>query len=288
MAAILILGGLAVALGSSLGGYVLGGGQVMQLVHPPEILIIVGIASSIVLLSSPFPVLMRLIADVLEAFKGVDMSKERFCDLLKLLYEILQVGRRKGYIAMDEHISDPKGSSILGKYSTFLADQSAVDFLCAALRPLVDGKVKPDQIDAILSTELATKKNEASNSSHTLLMLQDSMPGVGIVAALMGVINALNKMDDPEALVHTVAAALSGTFLGIWSAYSLFGPMGVLIKHNNAGKFLYFEVIRVSIAGFAKGLAPAMAVDVARRALTEKTQPTGEELEELLKGIKSN
>jgi chemotaxis protein MotA len=288
MAALLIFGGLAVAFGSAIGGFVMGHGNPQDLVHPAEILIIVGIATSIVLLSSPFPVLMRLVADVLQAIKGVDMSKERFCDLLKLLYEILQVGRRKGYIAMDEHISDPKGSAIFGKYKTFLADQAAVDFLCAALRPLVDGKVKPDQIDAILATELSTKKTEAKNSSDTLLMLQDSMPGVGIVAALMGVINALGKMDDPEQLVHTVAAALSGTFLGIFSAYAVFGPMGVLIKHNNAGKFLYFEVIRVSIAGFAKGLAPAMAVDVARRALTDKTQPSGEELEELIKSIKAN
>lgn len=288
MAALLIFGGLAVAFGSAIGGFILGHGNPADLVHPAEILIIAGIATSIVLLSSPFPVLMRMVADILQAVKGVDMSKERFSDLLKLLYEILQVGRRKGYIAMDEHISDPKGSSIFGKYKTFLSDQAAVDFLCAALRPLVDGKVKPDQIDAILSTELTTKKAEAKNSSDTLLMLQDSMPGVGIVAALMGVINALGKMDDPEQLVYTVAAALSGTFLGIFSAYAVFGPMGVLIKHNNAGKFLYFEVIRVSIAGFAKGLAPAMAVDVARRALTEKTQPTGEELEELIKSIKAN
>ncbi len=288
MAALLFIGGLALAFGSAIGGFVLGHGNPMDLVHPAEMVIIFGIAASITLVSSPFPVLMRMISDVVEAIKGVDTSKDRYCDLLKLLYEILQVGRRKGYIAMDEHISDPKSSSIFGKYNTFLADQAAVDFLCAALRPLVDGKVKPDQIDSILSTELSTKKNEASNSVATLLMLQDSMPGVGIVAALMGVINALGKMDDPEALVYTVAAALSGTFLGIWSAYSIFGPTGVLIKHNNASKFMYFEVIRVSIAGFAKGLAPAMAVDVARRALTDKTQPTGEELEELIKSIKAN
>jgi len=278
MAALLVLGGIAIAFGSAIGGFIMGHGNPMDLIHPGEILIIVGIALSIALISSPFPVVMRMFADLLEAVKGVDSSKGRYEDLLKLLYEILQVGRRKGYIAMDEHISDPKGSAIFGKYSSFLADKAAVDFLCSALRPLVDGKVKPDQIDSILSTELHTKKDEAGNTVSTLLMLQDSMPGVGIVAALMGVINALGKMDDPEALVYTVAAALSGTFLGIFSAYAIFGPLGILIKHNNAAKFMYFEVIRVSIAGFAKGLAPAMAVDVARRALTEKTQPTGDEL----------
>jgi chemotaxis protein MotA len=287
MAALLVLGGIAIAFGSAIGGFIMGHGNPMDLIHPGEILIIVGIALSIALISSPFPVVMRMFADLLEAVKGVDSSKGRYEDLLKLLYEILQVGRRKGYIAMDEHISDPKGSAIFGKYSSFLADKAAVDFLCSALRPLVDGKVKPDQIDSILSTELHTKKDEAGNTVSTLLMLQDSMPGVGIVAALMGVINALGKMDDPEALVYTVAAALSGTFLGIFSAYAIFGPLGILIKHNNAAKFMYFEVIRVSIAGFAKGLAPAMAVDVARRALTEKTQPTGDELEELIKSIKA-
>ncbi len=286
MSAILLIVGLIIACGATGWGFILGGGKIGQLFHQGEIIIIVGIALSIILISSPFPVLMRLLKDLLIAVKGVDSSQERFNDLLKLLYEVLQVGRRKGYIAMDEHISDPEKSAIFSKYPTFLADPGAVDFLCSALRPLVDGKIKPDQIEAILVTELNARKTEAKNSVDTMMYLMDSMPGVGIVAALMGVINTMSDLSDPTVISKKISAALSGTFLGIFSAYALFGPVGTLIGHNNAASFLYYDIIRVSIASFAKGLAPAMAVDVARRALTEKIQPTGDELEEIIKSVK--
>lgn len=286
MAAILLLGGTLIAVGATLGGFIMGGGKPMQLIHAGEIVIIVGIATSIVLISSPFAVLTRLIKDILTAVKGVDTSKERFTSLLQLLYEILQVGRRKGYIAMDEHIGDPPNSSIFSKYPTFLADAESVEFLCSALRPLVDGKIKPDQIDAILATELKAKSDEGGKSADTMMYLMDSMPGVGIVAALMGIINTMSDLSDPGVISKKISAALSGTFLGIFSAYALFGPLGVLIKHNNAAADLGLSVIRVSIASFAKGLAPAMAVDVSRRALPSNVQPTGDELEELIKQIK--
>ena len=286
MAAILLVGGTLIAIGATLGGFIMGGGKPMQLIHAGEIVIIVGIATSIVLISSPFAVLMRMIKDIIICVKGVDTSKERFTSLLQLLYEILQVGRRKGYIAMDEHIGDPPSSSIFSKYPTFLADPEAVEFLCSALRPLVDGKIKPDQIDAILQTELKAKIDEANKSSDTMMYLMDSMPGVGIVAALMGIINTMSDLSDPGVISKKISAALSGTFLGIFSAYALFGPLGVLIKHNNNAGALGLEVIRVSIASFAKGLAPAMAVDVSRRALPSNIQPTGDELEELIKQIK--
>lgn len=286
MAAILLVGGFTVAIGATLLGFIMGGGKPMQLVHAGEIVIILGIATSIVLISSPFAVLMRLVKDLLTGVKGVDTGKERFTDLLKLLYEILQVGRRKGYIAMDEHIGDPESSSIFSKYPSFLADPGAVEFLCSALRPLVDGKIKPDQIDAIMQTELKTKSKEAHNSVETMMYLSDAMPGVGIVAALMGVINTMSDLSDPTIISKKISAALSGTFLGIFLAYAIFGPLGTLIKHNNAATLLSYEIIRVSIASFSKGLAPAMAVDVARRALNEKQQPSSDELEELIKGVK--
>lgn len=286
MAAILLLGGTAIALGATLGGFMMGGGKPMQLVHAGEIVIIVGIATSIVLISSPFAVLTRLIKDLLIAVKGVDTTKERYTNLLKLLYEILQIGRRKGYIAMDEHIGDPEKSAIFSKYPSFLNDPEAVEFLCSALRPLVDGKIKPDQIDAILQTELKTKATESGHSATTMMYLMDSMPGVGIVAALMGIINTMSDLSDPTVIAKKISAALSGTFLGIFSAYALFGPLGVLIKHNNTSAALGLEIIRVSIASFAKGLAPAMAVDVSRRALPSQVQPSSDELEELIKGIK--
>ena len=288
MAAILLIGGTIVAIGATLGGFMMGGGKPMQLIHPGEIIIIAGIATSIVLISSPFAVLTRLIKDLMTCVKGVDTTKERFTNMLQLLYEILQVGRRKGYIAMDEHIGDPESSSIFSKYPTFLADPVAVEFLCSALRPLVDGKIKPDQIDAILQTELKSKVTEANKSAETMMYLMDSMPGVGIVAALMGIINTMSDLSDPGVIAKKISAALSGTFLGIFSAYALFGPLGVLIKHNNSAAALGLDIIRVSIASFAKGLAPAMAVDVSRRALPSNIQPSGDELEELIKQIKQS
>ena len=261
----------------------LAGGNPISLIHAGEIMIICGIGLGIVVVSSPKSVLVGLAGDVTKAFKGGASDKGKFIDLLVLLYELFMLGRRKGTPALDEHVSDPQNSSIFTKYPSFLNDARLVEFLCNSLRPIVDGRCKPAEIGGILKSELYSREDEANRSVKAVEMLADALPGVGIVAAVLGIINTMSNLEDPSAVGAKVAAALSGTFLGIFLAYGIGIPLAKLIQLNQQQEFLYFRIVERSVTGFATGLSPIMAVEIGRRSLDSGIQPSADELEEQCK-----
>jgi chemotaxis protein MotA len=275
--------GIVIVFVSCIGGFMTAGGNPMSLIHPGEIMIICGIGLGIVVVSSPKSVLVGLAGDVTKAFKGGVSNKGKFIDLLVLLYELFMLGRRKGTPALDEHVSDAQNSSIFTKYPSFLNDDRLVEFLCNSLRPIVDGRCKPAEIGGILKSELHSREDEASRSVKAVEMLADALPGVGIVAAVLGIINTMSNLEDPQAVGAKVAAALSGTFLGIFLAYGIGIPLAKLIQLNQGQEFLYFRIVERSVTGFATGLSPIMAVEIGRRSLDSGIQPSADELEEQCK-----
>ena len=275
--------GIAIVFISCIGGFVVAGGNPVSLIHAGEIMIICGIGLGILVVSSPKSVLMSLKTDVIKAFKGGIANQGKFIDLLVLLYELFMLGRRKGTPALDEHVSDPTNSSIFTKYPSFLNDQGLVEFLCNSLRPIVDGRCKPGEIGGILKAELNSREAEATRSVKAIEMIADALPGVGIVAAVLGIINTMSNLEDPESVGYKVAAALSGTFLGIFLAYGVGIPLGRLVSLNQTQEFLYYHIVERSVSGFATGLSPIMAVEIGRRSLDKQIQPTADELEERCK-----
>jgi len=275
--------GIIIVFVSCIGGFTVAGGNPVSLIHAGEIMIICGIGLGILVVSSPKSVLMSLKSDILKAFKGGISNQGKFVDLLVLLYELFMLGRRKGTLALDEHVSDPTNSSIFTKYPSFLNDKPLVEFLCNSLRPIVDGRCKPGEIGGILSSELSSREAEASRSVKAIEMIADALPGVGIVAAVLGIINTMSNLEDPESVGYKVAAALSGTFLGIFLAYGVGIPLGRLVSLNQGQEMLYFRIVERSVSGFATGLSPIMAVEIGRRSLDKQIQPTADELEEKCK-----
>ena len=275
--------GIIIVFVSCIGGFMLAGGSPITLIHPGEIMIICGIGLGILVVSSPKSVLVGLKNDLVKAFKGGVANKGKFIDLLVLLYELFMLGRRKGTPALDEHVSDPQNSSIFTKYPSFLNDKGLVEFLCNSLRPIVDGRCKPAEIGGILTAELQSREAEATRSIKAVSMIADALPGVGIVAAVLGIINTMSNLEDPESVGQKVAAALSGTFLGIFLAYGIGVPITQLITLNQTQEFLYYHIVQRSVSGFATGLSPIMAVEIGRRSLDKLIQPTADELEEKCK-----
>lgn len=275
--------GIIIVFVSCIGGFMLAGGSPITLIHPGEIMIICGIGLGILVVSSPKSVLVGLKNDLVKAFKGGVANKGKFIDLLVLLYELFMLGRRKGTPALDEHVSDPQNSSIFIKYPSFLNDKGLVEFLCNSLRPIVDGRCKPAEIGGILTAELQSREAEATRSIKAVAMIADALPGVGIVAAVLGIINTMSNLEDPESVGQKVAAALSGTFLGIFLAYGIGVPITQLITLNQTQEFLYYHIVQRSVSGFATGLSPIMAVEIGRRSLDKLIQPTADELEEKCK-----
>jgi chemotaxis protein MotA len=284
----LILVGAFLVFAATLGGFMLAGGNPLVLLHVSEFVVIFGVALGMLIIASPAHVLKETVHKLKHAMFGKATTKPEYFDLLKMLYEIFMVGRRNGLIALEEHVMNPGSSSIFKKYPGFTAQTERMQFLLNGLKPVIDGKIKPDQLESLMTAELDAKSDEADHPVHVLQLVGDSLPGIGIVAAVLGIINTMAAIaDGPEVVGERVAAALTGTLLGIWAAYGFVNPMANRIKFNNAGDHMYFKCILAAVSGFAKGLAPLTAVEVARRSLDSGVQPASDELEQALKSMPS-
>jgi chemotaxis protein MotA len=282
----LIIIGAVIVMASTIGGFIIAGGNPLVLLHVSEFVVILGVAAGVLVIASPGHVLKEILHKTKECVTGKSAGEKEFSELLKLLYEIFMIGRRNGLIALEEHVMDPKKSSIFQRYPSLMNHKERLEFLCNGLKPVIDGKIKPDQLEDLMEAELRAKANEAEHPVHILQLVGDSLPGIGIVAAVLGIINTMAAISEgPEKVGEKVAAALTGTLLGIFVAYGFVNPLANRVKFNNASDEQYLKCIKQAVAGFAKGLAPLTAVEVARRSLDSHVQPGGAELEAALKSL---
>ncbi len=281
--------GYIVVIASTLTAFVLAGGKPLSLFHLPGVIALGGITLGVVIVCAPKDVIIRTIGAMIKALKGSGPSKDDYLDLMKIMYEMFMLGRRNGLLALDEHVSAPESSSIFQNYPKFMADRDKVDFLCSALRPIIDGKIKPDQLEPLLKAEIDAKKHSAHGPVNVLHLVGDSLPGIGIVAAVMGIIVTMGYIDQgPLMIGKKVAAALSGTFYGIFAAYGFINPLCNLIEFGNEAEENYYICMSRAIGAFARGLAPIMAVEPARRSLEAGLVPNADDLENILKAATSS
>ena len=282
----LILIGAAIVMISTLGGFMIAGGNPMVLLHVSEFVVILGVALGVLIIASPGHLLKEILHKTKSAITGKEIDRAQYEELFKLVYELFLLGRKNGLIALEEHVTDPEKSSIFSKYPGFLAQKIPLEFLLNSIRPIIDGRIKPDQLEDLMEAELDAKESESEHPVHLLQMVGDSLPGIGIVAAVLGIINTMASIaEGPEAVGEKVAAALTGTLLGIFVAYGFVNPLANRIKLINGTDNQYLRCIMISVAGFAKGLAPVSAVETARRSLDRVVQPDGDELESMLKAL---
>jgi chemotaxis protein MotA len=235
---------------------------------------------------APKRVLVDLFASILHAMKGTPYKRKAYEELFMNLYELFLLGRRNGLIALEEHLMTPASSSIFQRYPGVLRNKQALEFLCGALRPVIDGRVKPDQLRQLLETDLHRMLEEGEAPISVLSKTADAMPGFGIVAAVLGIVITMASIAGPiEQIGIKVAAALVGTFLGIFLGYGFLSPLSVNIEFNVVARLAYFRCITASVVSFASGMAPGMAVEIARRSLSEDLRPNAEELETMLKSL---
>lgn len=282
----IVIIGCIIVLGAVLGGFTMAGGHVGALIHISEFVTIGGAALGALIVMSPKKVLIDIFKGVMQTLKGAPYSRTSYEELLKALYELFMLGRRDGMVALEEHVGNPATSSILSKYPTVVNNHHALDFLVNALRPIVDGRVKPDQLEVLLNTELAATMEEHHAPTGVLAKIGDALPGFGIVAAVLGIIVTMGAIaGPPEQIGEKVAAALVGTFLGILLSYGFVHPICSNLEFIGIAEMAYLRCISSSVVGFAKGLAPIMAVEVARRGLGSDVRPSAEELEAMMKTV---
>ncbi|MCE2826222.1 MAG: flagellar motor stator protein MotA [Verrucomicrobium sp.] len=282
----LIIIGSVVVLVSVLGGFMVAGGNPLVLLQWSEFIVILGAAFGSLITMAPMKIHKDLMAQITGSLKGSRYTKAAYEDMFKALYEMFMLGRRNGMVALEPHIGEPATSSILTKYSGFSSDHHAVELLTGALRPLIDGKIKPDQVGLLLDTEIDTMELEHHKPIDVLSKTSDAMPGFGIVAAVLGIVITMGSINGPvEEIGHHVAAALVGTFLGILVSYGFLGPLAQALTFNGQNEIGFYRTLAKALSGFATGMAPMMALEVARRGLPADVKPTAEELESMLKAV---
>ena len=280
--------GIVVVFGCIVGGYLMEHGSIKVLLQPAELLIIGGAAVGTVLISNPIHTLKSIIAGVVGVFGSSKYSTEHYTNSLKMMYELLQKARKEGLVALETDIEDPDKSPLFSKYEGFLKDRHAVAFVCDTMRMAVSGGVEVFDLDQMLEVDMDVHHHGATEPVTSLSTMADSLPGLGIVAAVLGVVITMSAMGGPpEEIGKKVAAALVGTFLGILLCYGLVGPLASRMGKMADEQHAFLLVLRVTMIAFLKGVAPIMAVEIGRRTVPGHVRPSFQAVEEACRGAKA-
>jgi len=272
----LIIGSIVVLL-SVCGGFMIGGGSLLLLWHPTEVLIICGAAFGAFIISNPPKVVKASLAGVMALLKPPKYKREDYVDIFKLLYDILVKARKEGMLAIESHIDDPHASSLFSQYPRILADHHMTEFMTDCLRLMIGGNLDPHELESLLETELETHHHEASEPAHAMQKVADALPGiVDTMASIEGA--------DTATIGHHVAAALVGTFLGILVAYGFVGPIAAAMEQRAHEDGKAFELVKMAFVASVRGYAPPVAIEFARKLLFAGVRPTFADLEAHLKG----
>ena len=279
--------GIAVVLISVLGGFLLVGGNFLVLMQWAEFLIIGGSALGALIVATPKTTMMKMVSFVLGSFKSSDVSKESFLELLQLLYETFQTARVKGLLTLEGHVERPEESELFSKYPVILKNHHTLEYLVDSLKLMVVGGVPPLELEALLDSDLETQEEEGKKPAHALSRTADSLPGLGIVAAVLGIVLTMQAIGGPASEVgHKVGSALVGTFLGVLMCYGFVSPLSAQIEYQAELGELYLHSIKAGVVAYAKGMPPIVAVEFARRVIINDFRPSFAEVEEACRAIK--
>ncbi|QQS05761.1 MAG: flagellar motor stator protein MotA [Fibrobacterota bacterium] len=266
-----IIGVLVVIVGV-LGGYMAAGGKLLVLVQPAEFLTLGGAAIGGMLICTPGYVLSATLKKLKKIFAN-GYSSQDFMDILVMQYELYNKVRKEGILSIEQDVSAPDGSAVFKRYPKFLGNHEAVDFYCDALRQLVNG-IDATAIDLSMETDLETHEKEIKMQPQVLSRMADAFPGLGIVAAVLGIIITMGHLDgSPAELGHHIGAALVGTMLGVLSAYGFISPMSQKLETVNVEDEMYLSCLASGFRAFSQGLAPMVAIEVARKSLFHNFRP---------------
>lgn len=272
--------GIIVVLGSVIGGFLMEKGKLPVLMQPSEFVTIAGAALGTILVANPVHVLKGIGAGLVGIVKEGGAKKERYIDSLKMLYEVFTKARKDGMVAIEPDIEEPGNSPIFSKYPTFLKDGHLTAFVCDTIRMAVTGGVKPFDLEQMMELDLEVHHTTSMAPPLALTSVADALPGLGIVAAVLGIVVTMGALGGPPAEIgHKVAAALVGTFLGILLCYGVLGPLAANMTKAIEAEHAYYGVLRTTLLAFIKGTAPIMAVEMGRRAIPQHVRPDFGELE---------
>ena len=280
--------GFAVVLISIVVGFTMAGGNLLLILQWAEFLIIIGTAiGSMFIMASP-SLLKKIFKAIPGTLKSHGYSKQDYLELLKSFNDLFLVAQRDGLLSIESHIEKPQESKILSVSKKFVENAFVRNFFCDTMKIMLSGAVPPHELESLIDTEIETFELESKPIAGTITKVADAFPGIGIVAAVLGIIVTMSAIGDgAEAVGHHVAAALVGTFLGVLMSYGFVNPLATNIEHSTESQIRYLETIKACIVAYAKGNPPIIAVEMARRTIFSDERPSFTELENYIRGKKA-
>lgn len=276
--------GFVVVLGCVIGGFLFEGGNLSVIWQPAELIIIGGAAAGSFIISSPKSVIFGTLGGMKSVLGGDAVSKASAMDLLKLLYDLLSVARKEGVVALESHVNAPEKSALFTRHPLTLKNHHVVEFLCDNVKIFLTGGMEPHRFEALMELDLDTKHAAELVPSQAVTKVADALPGLGIVAAVLGVVLTMGMINEPpEILGHHIGAALVGTFLGVLACYGFIGPIATQMEHRVREGAILLNMVKAGMAAFCDNWPPIMAVEAARRAAPDGVRPTFKELETALR-----
>ena len=277
--------GIVVVFGAIVGGYLMEHGKLLVLMQPAELVIIFGSAVGTVLVANPIPVVVKMVRMIGAVFASNQFNKAFYLENLKMMNDVFSYARKSGMAKLESDVEDPAKSPLFGKYKSFVKNHHALHFVCDTLRMSISGGVGNFELDQMMELDIEVHHSEVSAPVAALSTMADALPGLGIVAAVLGVVITMGALGGPpEEIGHKVAAALVGTFLGILLCYGLFGPLSAAMAKINDAESEYYHCLRVGLISFIKGSPPIIAAEFARRTIPSAFRPSFQEMEKACKG----
>ena len=280
----LIIIGYIIVFGSVLGGFIMSGGNIMMLVHVSEIIIIAGAGIGAFVAGCTTFTLKGALKGMVHAFAGHSAGKSEYLELLSVLFGLFAKMQREGVISIEKDIEQPESSSLFQRYPKIAKDKAACYFIGDTLRVyLTTGSA--GELEKLMEVDIEAMHEEEMTPAHAFERMAESLPGMGIVAAVLGVVLTMSKINEgAEVLGYSIGAALVGTFVGILLCYGVFGPIAGKMITLAEERAFFFRVIREAVAAAVRGSSPIIALEYGRRAIPLAFRPTFLEMEQACKG----
>jgi chemotaxis protein MotA len=276
----LVIVGFVVVIVCVTGGYLIAGGELLVLNQPSEFIVIGGAALGSLLISTSPTVIKSTIGQI-KGLLGSGTSKQEYNDLLAMLYQIFKQVQQSGVMSLEPHFENPSQSTLLAKYPKFMGRHEAVDFLADSVKVIIVGGIAAHDLEALMDEDMKAHHEEALRPAAALTKTGDALPGLGIVAAVLGIVITMGHIDAPASEIgHHVGAALVGTFLGVLLSYGFVQPLAAAMEARIADESYYCLCIKAGLLAIYKGNPPAIAVEFARRVLPHSVRPTFNETEQ--------
>lgn len=281
--------GIIIVLVAVFGVYAASGGEMGIIAHaaPHELATILGAAIGAYVVSNSGLVLKKTPKVFSKAAKGAMWKKQDYKDILLLLFMLCKLMRSKGLIAVEQHVEKPEESTIFKQYPRILHDHFSVDLICDTLRSMTMGLENPHAVEDIIEKKLEKHHHEAAKAPHAMQGMADGLPAIGIVAAVLGVIKTMASIDQPPTVLGAmIGGALVGTFLGVFLAYCLVGPLAAKSMQALDEEQQFYFLIRDVLVAHLKGLAPQLSMEIGRGNIPTALQPSFLEMEQLSGEVK--